>query len=112
MVVLGTAKLHDQILRSPDALAVAKARVLQTAATVQEARAGLARLEDLASLRLLLRERRNLETLENGGADDNFKLFDTQQLAETLSSTMGVPSGYFPARRAARIGTIEALRHE
>jgi putative ABC transport system permease protein len=39
-----------------------------------------------ASLRLLLRERRHLA--END--DDNFNIFDTQQLAETLSSTMGV----------------------
>ena len=39
-----------------------------------------------ASLRQLLRERRKL----GDGADDNFNIFDTQQLAETLSSTMGV----------------------
>jgi putative ABC transport system permease protein len=39
-----------------------------------------------ASLRLLLRERRHLAE----GDDDNFNIFDTQQLAETLSSTMGV----------------------
>jgi putative ABC transport system permease protein len=39
-----------------------------------------------ASLRQLLRERRKLA--END--DDNFNIFDTQQLAETLSSTMGV----------------------
>jgi putative ABC transport system permease protein len=39
-----------------------------------------------ASLRQLLRERRKLAE----GDDDNFNLFDTQQLAETLSSTMGV----------------------
>jgi putative ABC transport system permease protein len=39
-----------------------------------------------ASLRQLLRERRKLSQ----GDDDNFNIFDTQQLAETLSSTMGV----------------------
>jgi len=39
-----------------------------------------------ASLRQLLRERRKLAA----GDDDNFSIFDTQQLAETLSSTMGV----------------------
>jgi putative ABC transport system permease protein len=39
-----------------------------------------------ASLRLLLRERRKLADTD----DDNFNLFDTQQLADTLSSTMGV----------------------
>ena len=39
-----------------------------------------------ASLRQLLRERRHLAE----GDDDNFIIFDTQQLAETLSSTMGV----------------------
>jgi putative ABC transport system permease protein len=38
------------------------------------------------SLRQLLRERRKLAA----GDDDNFNIFDTQQLAETLSSTMGV----------------------
>jgi putative ABC transport system permease protein len=39
-----------------------------------------------ASLRQLLRERRKLTESD----DDNFNIFDTQQLAETLSSTMGV----------------------
>jgi putative ABC transport system permease protein len=39
-----------------------------------------------ASLRQLLRERRKLAASD----DDNFNIFDTQQLAETLSSTMGV----------------------
>ncbi|MBP6645880.1 MAG: ABC transporter permease [Burkholderiaceae bacterium] len=39
-----------------------------------------------ASLTQLLRERRKLAD----GEDDNFNIFDTQQLAETLSSTMGV----------------------
>jgi putative ABC transport system permease protein len=39
-----------------------------------------------ASLIQLLRERRKLAA----GDDDNFNIFDTQQLAETLSSTMGV----------------------
>jgi len=39
-----------------------------------------------ASLIQLLRERRKL----TAGADDNFNIFDTQQLSDTLSSTMGV----------------------
>jgi putative ABC transport system permease protein len=39
-----------------------------------------------ASLRLLIRERRHLAESD----DDNFNIFDTQQLAETLTSTMGV----------------------
>ena len=39
-----------------------------------------------ASLRQLMRERRKLAEAD----DDNFNIFDTQQLAETLSSTMGV----------------------
>jgi len=39
-----------------------------------------------ASLRELMRERRKLSPSD----DDNFNIFDTQQLAETLSSTMGV----------------------
>jgi len=39
-----------------------------------------------ASLRQLLRERRKLAETD----DDNFNIFDTQQLADTLSSTMGV----------------------
>jgi putative ABC transport system permease protein len=39
-----------------------------------------------ASLRQLMRERRKLADSD----DDNFNLFDTQQLADTLSSTMGV----------------------
>jgi putative ABC transport system permease protein len=39
-----------------------------------------------ASLRQLMRERRKLADSD----DDNFNIFDTQQLAETLSGTMGV----------------------
>jgi putative ABC transport system permease protein len=39
-----------------------------------------------AALRQLLRERRKLAE----GDNDNFNIFDTQQLADTLSSTMGV----------------------
>ena len=39
-----------------------------------------------ASLTQLLRERRKLAASD----DDNFNIFDTQQLADTLSSTMGV----------------------
>jgi len=39
-----------------------------------------------ASLTQLMRERRKLAA----GDEDNFNIFDTQQLAETLSSTMGV----------------------
>ncbi len=39
-----------------------------------------------ASLRKLLRERRKLADAD----DDNFSIFDTQQLAETLSGTMAV----------------------
>ena len=39
-----------------------------------------------ASMRQLLRERRHLAATD----DDNFNIFDTQQLAETLSTTMGV----------------------
>jgi putative ABC transport system permease protein len=43
-----------------------------------------------ASLTQLLRERRKLGDLNNGGLENDFNIFDTQQLAETLSSTMGV----------------------
>ena len=43
-----------------------------------------------ASLRQLMRERRKLGDVDSGGLDDNFNIFDTQQLAQTLSSTMGV----------------------
>jgi putative ABC transport system permease protein len=39
-----------------------------------------------ASLQQLMRERRKLAETD----DDNFNIFDTQQLAETLSGTMGV----------------------
>jgi HlyD family secretion protein len=50
LVELDTAKLRDQILRSRASLAVAKAKVAQTVATVKEARAGLARFEEVARL--------------------------------------------------------------
>jgi putative ABC transport system permease protein len=42
------------------------------------------------SLTQLMRERRKLGDLMAGGADDNFNIFDTQQLADTLSGTMGL----------------------
>lgn len=50
MVVLDTAKLQDQILRSGAGLAAATAKVAQSAATVDEARAGYGRLEEVARL--------------------------------------------------------------
>ncbi len=43
-----------------------------------------------ASLTQLMRERRKLGDINNGGLEDNFNIFDTQQLANTLSSTMGL----------------------
>ena len=43
-----------------------------------------------SSLTQLMRERRKLGDLKTGGADDNFNIFDTQQLADTLSGTMGL----------------------
>jgi putative ABC transport system permease protein len=42
-----------------------------------------------ASLTQLMRERRKLGDLDNGGLEDNFNIFDTQQLANTLT-TMGL----------------------
>ncbi|MFO7640280.1 MAG: efflux RND transporter periplasmic adaptor subunit [Candidatus Competibacteraceae bacterium] len=50
LVELDTAKLRDQILRSRAALAAANAKVAQTVATVKEAKANLARLEEVARL--------------------------------------------------------------
>jgi HlyD family secretion protein len=50
LVVLDTAKLRDQILRSKATLAGAAAKVAQTAATTLEARATLGRLEEVARL--------------------------------------------------------------
>jgi HlyD family secretion protein len=50
LVVLDTAKLKDQILRSQAALAAAKAKVAQTGATIVEARSNLGRLEGVARL--------------------------------------------------------------
>lgn len=50
LVVLDTAKLKDQILRSQAALTAARAKVAQAAATVAEARATLGRLESVAKL--------------------------------------------------------------
>ena len=50
LVELDTAKLRDQILRSRAAVAAANAKVAQTVATVKEARAGLARFEEVARL--------------------------------------------------------------
>ncbi len=50
LVVLDTAKLRDQILRSKATLAAATAKVAQTAATTLEARATLGRLDEVARL--------------------------------------------------------------
>jgi HlyD family secretion protein len=50
LVVLDSAKLRDQIVRSQAALAGAQARLTQTAATVVEARAAFGRLEAVALL--------------------------------------------------------------
>ncbi len=50
LVELDTAKLRDQILRSRAVLSAATAKVAQTVATVKEARASLARLEEVARL--------------------------------------------------------------
>lgn len=50
LVVLDTAKLRDQILRSQAAVAAAQAKVAQTTATIAEARASLGRLEEVALL--------------------------------------------------------------
>jgi len=50
LVVLDTARQRDQILRSQAAVSAANSKLTQTAATVREARAGLARLEEVARL--------------------------------------------------------------
>jgi HlyD family secretion protein len=50
LVVLDTAKLRDQILRSTATLSAANAKVEQTAATIREARATLNRLEEVARI--------------------------------------------------------------
>lgn len=50
LLVLDTAKLRDQILRSQAGVAAARSRSLLTAATVAEAGASLARLEAVARL--------------------------------------------------------------
>jgi HlyD family secretion protein len=50
LVVLDTAKLRDQILRSQATLAAARSRLEQTSATIAEARATLGRLEEVARL--------------------------------------------------------------
>ncbi|MBB1077679.1 efflux RND transporter periplasmic adaptor subunit [Rhodoferax sp. 4810] len=50
LVVLDTAKLRDQILRSKATLSAASSKVEQTQATVSEAAASLARFEEVAQL--------------------------------------------------------------
>jgi HlyD family secretion protein len=50
LVVLDTAKLNDQILRSQATLSAASSKVEQTQATVSEAAASLARFEEVAQL--------------------------------------------------------------
>jgi len=50
LIELDTAKLRDQVLRSQSTLAAALGKVAQTAATVQEARAAMARLDQVAAV--------------------------------------------------------------
>ncbi len=50
LVELDTAKLADQVLRSRAALAASQAQLAQARATVEEAKASLARLEEVARL--------------------------------------------------------------
>ena len=50
LVVLDTAKLRDQILRSKAAVTAAQAKVAQTGATIKEAKATLGNLEEVAQL--------------------------------------------------------------
>lgn len=50
LVVLDTAKLRDQILRSSATLAASTARVAQTSATLAEAQANMARLDEVAKV--------------------------------------------------------------
>ncbi len=50
LVMLDTAKLRDQILRSKASVAAAGAKVEQTTATIREARATLGRLEEVARI--------------------------------------------------------------
>ncbi|MEO8656055.1 MAG: efflux RND transporter periplasmic adaptor subunit [Ramlibacter sp.] len=50
LLELDTAKLRDQILRSHASLAAANAKVAQTVATVSEAKASLARFDEVARL--------------------------------------------------------------
>jgi HlyD family secretion protein len=50
LVVLDTAKLQEQILRTEAALTAATAKVAQTAATIKEAAATLNRLEEVARI--------------------------------------------------------------
>jgi HlyD family secretion protein len=50
LVELDPSKLRDQVLRAKATLAAAQAKVAQSAATITEAQAGLARLEEVARL--------------------------------------------------------------
>ena len=59
-----------------------------------------------ASLRLLLRERRKLGDLEQGGEDDNFNVLDTRQLADTLSGTTQVMTALLGAVAAVSLASI------
>jgi putative ABC transport system permease protein len=56
-----------------------------------------------ASLTQLMRERRKLGDIDNGGLEDNFNIFDTQQLANTLSSTMDLLTSFLGAVAAVSL---------
>ncbi len=85
LVVLDTAKLKDQVLRSRATLAAAEALVAQSAATVGESRATLARLEEVARI--------------SGGKVPSKTELDTARA--TLARSIG-------ARSSARAGVKDA----
>jgi HlyD family secretion protein len=94
LVELDTAKLRDQILRSRATLAAANAKVAQTVATVNEARAGLARFEEVARL--------------SGGKVPSKTELDTSRatLARAIADAASARAGVSDAQAALSTDTI------
>lgn len=107
MLVLDTAKQREQILRSRATLAAARAKVLQTGATIQESQAALGRLEGVQRLsdgkvpskseldtgRATLARARADDTSARAGVEDSIAALSTDRINLSKASITSPADG-------------------